>query len=110
MVKRIALAAAVFGAWFLAGGFVWAILYESISLAMLGGNYTPPLAWRLSRDFGIFVLPFIMTFGGVPTAIQIARGKPAGPIFVFTAAACIALWGATWFMVFAAPDVFGWWW
>lgn len=110
MVKRIALALAVFVVWFLIGGFMWLVLYSSIAMAMLGGNATPPLLWRMSRDFGVFVLPVIMTLGGVPAAAQILRGNPVTKAVGIAAVVCFLAWLGTWFMVFAAPDVFGWWW
>lgn len=99
-----------FLAWFVLGGSVALVTFVMLVFAGIGGFRTPPDTWVTFHLLGLFVLPFLLTLGGVPAAIQIAHGhawkKTAWTAFVVCAATWLVIVG----VVFFGPSIFDWSW
>lgn len=108
--SRIGKALTLFAAWFVAGWVLMLVIYESLVLTMFGGISEPPAIWTATRDFGVAFLPFLMLLGGLPTAIQLVRGRPWKKVFGVTIAISAAAYLAVAFIVFFGPEVFNWHW
>ena len=109
-MKRFVQGLSVLILWMAVGLFVSAMMYESLFMTMLGGNYSPPVIWRIARDFGLVVMPVLLVFGGLPLSIQLWRGRPWRRVFLISLGTCLLSVAVVIFVVFYGPGVFGWWW
>jgi hypothetical protein len=99
-----------FLAWFVAGGSVALVTSVMFVIAGIGGVWTPPDTWVIFHRLGMIVLPFLLTLGGVPAAIQIARGHAWKKTALIAFAMCVTSWLVLVGVVFLGPSVFGWSW
>lgn len=96
--------------WFIAGGSVALVTFVMFVIAGIGGVSAPPDIWMLFRMLGLFVLPPVLTLGGVPAAIQITHGKAWKKSALIALAVCAISWLILVGVVFFGPTVFGWSW
>ena len=96
--------------WFLVGALVAALTYVVLAIAAIGGVSTPPDIWVLCISLGMVVLPFLLMLGGVPAAIQIARGREWKRAAKIAFVMCAASWLVIVGVVFLGPFIFGWKW
>jgi len=108
--RRLGQGILLLAAWLVVGWVLAAAIYKNLLPTLLGGNYKPPEIWRITRDFGLVVLPFLLMLGGVPASIQIWRGRPWRMAFLTALGVCVLSATVVVFIVFFGPAIFGWWW
>lgn len=96
--------------WFVVGGLVAFVTFVTLLLAGIGGVRMPPDIWMTFRFLGMFVLPFLLTLGGVPAAIQIANSQPWKRSAVIAFVVCATSWVVIVGVVLFGPSIFGWSW
>ena len=94
--------------WLFAGGLMGVMTFLMFLVAGIGGAATPPGAWLMFWTLGTFALPILLALGGLPAAIQIARGEAWERTAWITLAVCVASWGVLAGIVFLGPSIFGW--
>jgi hypothetical protein len=96
--------------WFIIGGAVSSVTVSLFLFWSIGGVFEPPAIWSLCRDLGLTVMPIVLTFGGVPAAVQIMRGRPWERAASISFAICVITWIVLWFVVDLGPSIWGWTW
>ncbi|KPK12687.1 MAG: hypothetical protein AMJ68_01195 [Acidithiobacillales bacterium SG8_45] len=76
----------------------------------MGGIYDPPAIWSFFRDVGLTVMPIMLVFGGLPAAIQIAKGRAWKTIALLSFASCAITYVIIQVVVVWGPSIWGWWW
>lgn len=94
--------------WFVVGGLVALVTFVMFLIAAIGGVSAPPDIWMFFYSLGIVVLPILLTLGGVPAAIQIARGKAWRKTASVALAVCVTSWVVVVGVVLLAPSILGW--
>ena len=77
--------------WFVIGGWIGVMTCGILAFGVLGGNGEPRMVSVL-RSLCPFVLLPVLALGGLPAAIEIARGRPWKRSAVIAFAVCVVTW------------------
>ena len=79
--------------WFFVGAIISVIPLWMAFILGMAGHFEPPAIWSLAQFLAICVLPFLLMLGGIPTAIQIMRGRPWRNTFWISFKISVFAWG-----------------
>lgn len=79
-------------AWFVIGGAIGGLTAMFFAIGSIGGIQTPPAYWWVFVTLGIFVLPPLLAFSGIPAAVQLARGRPWMKAFAIAFVIDVVAW------------------
>ena len=105
-----ALGFCLFVVWVLAARVVNWYTIDWLVLAFMGGVFEPPRVWLLAHWLGMTVLPFLLVLGGLPTAIQIGRGRPFKFTLLVSLFVCASAWSMVMTTIIWLPRLMGWHW
>ena len=96
--------------WGVVGWTVTSLTLRHFFPYLLVGNFAPPKVFWVSLHLGIYLMPIVLIFGGLPAAIQLMRGRPWKVAALVSFAICLIIWAVPTFIVVLGPSIWGWVW